>query len=334
MRPVLVLPIALIACGDDAVGPSDAGTDAALGHDVGSVSDASSPDVMEGGGDVDRPGARVTTFTDSGPITAVSGQVISKLRFQTSGAAIVVPQGVHDVVIEDCDFASTGGEAAIDASTTGKLTISHDTFRGGHRGVRARFPAALTLRKSLFQGSWTGALSSAIEIDYATKATVADNWVRDADGFTADVISIYASSHVRLVGNWVNATIAWKDVAPWTMGDWSPGDPNAASPGGNNYVAGNYSNQTGGVPAGIFGSDAATLLEHNCFASGIQAYNYSGTFVGVTIRKNAYASAVTPDGTGILGEWSTNVVGSTPAEVPGGLGYLDENQVFVPTLTP
>jgi hypothetical protein len=76
----------------------------------------------------------------------------------------------------------------------------------------------------------------------------------------------------------------------------------------NNHVSGNIVRQTGGVPAGVFGSGGNTTLEKNCLTAGIQAYNYSGTFVGVTVRNNVInlGASFVPDTSAITG-WSTNI---------------------------
>jgi len=50
------------------------------------------------------------------------------------------------------------------------------------------------------------------------------------------------------------------------------------------------------------------VLENNCFAAGIQAYNYSGTFVGVTVRNNVInlGNSFVPN-TSVIAGWNSNI---------------------------
>ena len=96
------------------------------------------------------------------------------------------------------------------------------------------------------------------------------------------------------------------------------GDSTTGNPGRNNYVAGNVvRRQVGGVPAGVFGSSGNTVLEKNCFTAGIQAYNYSGVFNGVTVRDNVInmANSFVPN-TSVINGWSTNINSTNCSLVP------------------
>jgi hypothetical protein len=121
--------------------------------------------------------------------------------------------------------------------------------------------------------------------------------------FPNDVMSGYESNNLRFLDNQFDVTVIEPTGAAFTMGDSTTGKP-----GANNYVAGNIVRQRGGVPAGVFGSSGNTVLEKNCLTAGIQAYNYSGVFVGVTVRNNVInmGNSFVPDASAI-GGWGTNI---------------------------
>jgi hypothetical protein len=128
------------------------------------------------------------------------------------------------------------------------------------------------------------------------------------------VVSHFQTSRVTFINNTFNVQIDEPSGAAFTIGDGL--DPN--NPGRDNYVAYNTVTQSGGVPAGVFGSEANTVLEYNCFKMGIQAYNYNGNlFVGVTVRKNVInmSQSFVPD-TSVIAEWATNVDGTNCSLMP------------------
>lgn len=261
-------------------------------------------------------GPRVGSFTASGPITATSGQVIAGVSISNpGGACITVPAGVTGVVIRDSRIGPCGGSGYMAGNIVvrGQATIEHNLIAQGVRGVAAERTSGLVLRKNVFD-TFRGPhpMGKAAELNYMTGALVEGNQFRGRD-YASDVLSAFESRNMQYIGNDFDVHIAEPSSAAFTMGDGTGGDP-----GGNNYVARNVVRQQGtGVPAGVFGSSGNTVLEYNCFTAGIQAYNYSGTFVGVTIRHNVInlAASFVPD-TSVIAGWSTNIDGTDCSKVP------------------
>ncbi|MFO1268704.1 MAG: right-handed parallel beta-helix repeat-containing protein [Rubrivivax sp.] len=253
----------------------------------------------------------MTSFTASAPITASAGQVISGVRIQNpSGPCITVPAGATNVVIRDSDIGPCGGNANIFIEGA-DATVEYTYVHNGNRGVMAHRTSGTTTRFSRFDTFYGPKFNgTAIEYDYMSSGRIEGNAVRGSN-YASDAISVFESSHMVLVDNDVDIDIAEPTAAAFTMGDASHGNP-----GGDNYVAGNMIRQRGGVPAGVFGSSGNTVLERNCLTAGIQAYNYAGTFVGVTVRDNVInlGTSYVPD-TSILAGWSTNVDSTDCARV-------------------
>jgi hypothetical protein len=265
-------------------------------------------------------GPRIGAFTASGPITATSGQVIEGVRISnTNGPCIVIPSGATNVVVRDSDIGPCAGDASIVVQANG-ATLENNFVHEGRRGilvVRANNVSVLNNKvHGPFAGNSCGTnnpshCSSAIQLDNVNNSIVQGNQVR-GNNFGSDAVSVYESSSIRLVGNDIDVNIAWMHAAGFTMGDSTSGNP-----GRDNYVAGNVVRQTGGVPAGVFGSNGNTILEKNCLTGGIQAFNYSGTFVGVTVRNNVInmGASFVPD-TSVVAGWSSNVNSTNCTLVP------------------
>jgi hypothetical protein len=263
-------------------------------------------------------GPRVTTFTASGPITATAGQVIAGVRISNAGGnCITIPQGASGVVVRDSEIGPCGGDASVAVYGNGAL-VEHVRVTAGARGVFIVGSNA-TVRMSVFEGPFRdlcehegrrGHCSHAIEAQRATSGIVEGNVVRGS-GYQTDAVSMYESSGMRLVGNDIDVQIDEWSGAGFTMGDSKTGNP-----GRDNYVAGNVVRQTGGVPAGVFGSNGNTVLEKNCLTAGIQAYNYSGVFVGVTVRDNVIGPGSFVPDTSVIAGWSTNIDSTDCSRVP------------------
>lgn len=262
-------------------------------------------------------GPRVSIFVNSAPITAKSGQVISGVRISNmNGNCITIPAGVVNVVVRDSVIGPCRGTAHIYVAGAGAL-IEHNQVYDGKRGIMVNKANNVTVRKNVMQGPFapydTERNSAAIEVDYSLYGVVDGNIVR---GFSnGDAISFFMSSNSKLINNDVDVTIGGDGHgAPLTMGDAGPNQ----DPGHDNYIAGNVVRQSGGVASGLFGSSGNTLIEKNCFASGIQAYTYNDhPMEGVTIRLNVINKngSYVPD-TSILMGWSTNVFGSDCSKIP------------------
>ncbi len=131
-------------------------------------------------------------------------------------------------------------------------------------------------------------------------------------------MSNFQSSNITFTDNEFDVQIDEPSSAAFTIGDAL----DQSSPGSNNYVARNTVLQSGGVPAGVFGSNGNTVLEFNCFTAGIQAYNYNGNnFVGVVVRKNVInmGASYTPMPASAYGgdaAWASNIDGTNCALVP------------------
>jgi len=150
---------------------------------------------------------------------------------------------------------------------------------------------------------------TAIECDYTNFCTMDGNVVTGR-AYASDAVSMYESSNAKIINNVIDIDMAEPSGAAFTMGDSTTGKP-----GSNNYVAGNVVRQTGGVPAGVFGSNGNTVLEKNCLTAGIQAYNYSGVFVGVTVRNNVIGPGSFVPDTSVIAGWSTNIMGTDCSRV-------------------
>ena len=257
-------------------------------------------------------GPRVSAFAASGPITATSGQVIAGVRISNSnGPCIVIPRGVTGVVVRDSDIGPCEGEGNIVVHGNG-ATIEYNFVHDGARGVLVDGASNVTTRMSKFnQFHGPKFKGTAIEYDGTNFGVIDGNVVTGKD-YASDAVSGYESSNMRMTNNSIDITVAEPSAAAFTMGDSTTGKP-----GANNYVAGNTVRQGGGVPAGVFGSNGNTVLEKNCLTAGIQAYNFSGIFVGVTVRNNVInmGASFVPD-KGVVAGWTTNINSTNCALVP------------------
>jgi len=273
-------------------------------------------------------GPRVGSFTTSSPITVQSGQTVSALRITTTGdtACIIIPPGASGWLIEDCDLDNGSGTANVIECQGSNGTIQYNNTKNGGRGILCYGAANVDVFANAAEGfeRTGGGLGSALEMDYCTGVTAEKNSVAGSN-YGSDAVSFFQSSFSRLVGNTINVDIANPYGAAFTMGDMIPiSEGGSGDPGHDNYVAGNDVRQTRGVPCGVFGSSGNTVLEHNLFANGIQAYNYSGVFIGVNVRYNAIGpGSFIPDASLLGPLWGTNVFPASPtaADVPGGLTY-------------
>lgn len=267
-------------------------------------------------------GPRVATFTTSGPITATSGQVISGVRIQNpNGPCIVIPQGVTGVTVRDSDIGPCRGNGNIIVAGA-NATIEHNLIRDGGRGLYVNNTTNAMVRKNKFQGTHSGIscghanpdfCSHILEFSDVTNTTVDGNEVRGTTN--NDSISMWQTSGMRLINNDIDVTVTHVHGASFTMGDSLSGNP-----GRDNYIAGNIVRQRGvpgGARGGIFGSAGNTIFERNCFANGMTVMNYSGIFVGITIRNNVInmAESVLIDQRLVSG-WDTNINSSDCSLVP------------------
>ena len=263
-------------------------------------------------------GPRVGSFTPSGPITAVSGQLISGLSFSGSGVQITIPQNVTGVTIEDCDVSTSGSSCILNQGTN--TTIRFCNIHDSPRGILTNTGTGTTIEYCTFDNFSAGSQyeGHAIETDYSIGPTTIRFNEFTGSNYASDVVSHFQTSRVTFTDNVFDVQIDEPSGAAFTIGDGL--DQN--HPGRDNYVARNVVTQSGGVPAGVFGSEGNTILEYNCFKAGIQAYDYNGNlFLGVIVRKNVInigASFVpmTPADYGGPIAWSSNVDGTNCALMP------------------
>ncbi len=257
-------------------------------------------------------GPRVSSFANSGPITASSGQVIAGVRIQNpNGPCITIPAGATNVVVRDSDIGPCGGSANI-LIEGANATVEYSYVHNGNRGVMAHRTSNVNTLKNKFDTFYGPKFNgTAIEYDYMNGGAIDGNVVTGRD-YASDAVSMFESSNMRLINNNISIDVSEPLAAAFTMGDGTGGNP-----GSNNYVAGNVVQQTGGVPAGVFGSAGNTILEKNCLTAGIQAYNYAGQFVGVIVRNNVIniRNSFVPV-TSLLSGWSTNIDSTDCALVP------------------
>jgi hypothetical protein len=215
------------------------------------------------------------------------------------------------VVVRDSDIGPCGGGANI-LIEGANATVEYSFVHNGNRGVLAHHTSGAVTRNSKFDTFYGPKFNgTAIEYDYMDGGVIDGNVVTGSN-YASDAVSSYESSGIRMTSNFFDINVAEPSAAAFTMGDSTSGKP-----GANNYVAGNIVRQSGGVPAGVFGSNGNTVLEKNCLTAGIQAYNYSGVFVGVTVRNNVInmAASFVPDASVIAG-WGTNINSTNCALVP------------------
>jgi hypothetical protein len=248
-------------------------------------------------------GPRVGSFINSGPINATSGQVIAGVRIQNPGGACINIVGVSNVIVRDSDIGPCGGAAVEVTGGANNVTIEHNAIHNVAHGVRATHATSVNTVNNTIRDipAASGEYRHAIEYSWMNGGTVQGNVMTGT--FPNDVMSGYESNNLRFLDNRFDVTVIEPTGAAFTMGDSTSGKP-----GSNNYVAGNIVYQRGGVPAGVFGSNGNTVLEKNCLTAGIQAYNYSGVFVGVTVRDNVIniGNSFVPDSS-LIGGWSTNI---------------------------
>jgi hypothetical protein len=265
------------------------------------------------------PGPRVTSFTASGPITATSGQVISGLRIQNpSGPCIVVPAGVSNVTIRDSEIGPCGGTGNVLVNGS-SITIEYNDILSGARGIAVTNTSNVTVRRNKINGVYRGFscghpspdfCSHNLEFSDVNGGVVDGNQIRGT--MATDAVSMWQNSNMQLINNDIEVTLTHPHAGSFTIGDSLSGKP-----GRNIYVAGNVVRQSGGARPGVFGSEGNTVFEKNCFPNGMTVYNYSGVFVGITVRNNVinYAESLLPD-VGLVTGWSENINSTNCALVP------------------
>jgi hypothetical protein len=250
-------------------------------------------------------GPRVGSFTASGPITATSGQVISGLAISNPNGDCVRIQGASNVTIRDSKIGPCGRAAVVISGGATGTVMEYNSVTDAGIGAHVVGASNVTIRKNVFNSLRRIGEKYA----HATEITNVNGGVVDGNeylgSFPNDVLSGYESSNIQYLNNVFDISQLDEPTgAAFTMGDSTTGKP-----GSNNYVAGNVvRRQIGGVPAGVFGSTGNTVLEKNCFTAGIQAYNYSGVFNGVTVRNNVInmANSFVPN-SGVIAGWASNI---------------------------
>lgn len=259
------------------------------------------------------PGPRVATFQTRGAFAAVSGTTYSGLRVSNPSGPCITVSGGSTITIVDSELGPCGGEAAIVVDgTTSAITLDHLFVHDSPRGVLVDGANGVTTSNSRFDRI-NGSIprGTAIEYDSVTNGgSISGNLV--VGSYNSDAVSGFQSSGLRIVGNELRVTLTHLHSAPFTIGDSVNG-----TPGHDNYVANNKVSQSGGVPAGVFGSTGNTVLENNCLGGGIQAYNYNNApFVGVTVRNNVIGPGSFVPDTSVITGWSTNSFPSTTPACP------------------
>jgi hypothetical protein len=270
-----------------------------------------------------RPGVVLTNR--SSQWVAQSGDVIRNLKFNGAIASqVLINQNVTGVLIEDCEF--TGGTNAAVLNQGTNTTIRFCYFHDANRGIVTDTGRTTSITYCDFYNLIGSSMSSAaIETDNTAGPTVISyNTFRGT--YNGDAVSNYSTSRVTMSYNTWDVTITEPSGAAFTIGDSTNNPPNPIIPGRDYYVAHNTIHQTGGVPAGVFGSDGNTILEYNCFAGGIQLRDYPpvaeggpAPFLGVTVRYNVIdvsVSYIPQVGMGNVAQWDTNIDSTNCALVP------------------
>lgn len=270
--------------------------------------------------------AGVTLTNRATQLVAVSGQTISGIRFNGAIAnQLLIPQGVTGVLVEDCEFTNSTDPSIYTQGTN--VTIRFCYFHDCERGILNEFGAGLTVSYcDFFDIVGSSAFSSAaIENNYSNGvSTFTHNTIRGQ--YNGDAVSNYSSSRITMTNNEWNCTILDPNGAAFTIGDSTNNPPAPIIPGRDFYVAENIIAQSGGVPAGVFGSSGNTIIEYNCFSGGIQLRDYPpadeggpAPFIGVTVRYNLIDignSYVPQVALGNVAEWETNIDGTNCALTP------------------
>lgn len=258
-------------------------------------------------------GCRIPTgsLLPSGPITvSADDTTISGRLFSAANAThITILPGVIGTKIYDCELTGATNSAIVNQGTD--TSVQFCDIYGNARGVLTHTATGALIE---YNDCWDFSTGSqfeghAIETIYsAGPTTIRYNRITGTN-YKSDALSTFQSSNVSLTHNYFNVQIDEPSGAAFTMGDALT----QSLPGSNNYVAFNTVLQTGGVPAGVFGSNGNTVLEFNCFSAGIQAYDYNGNnFIGVIIRQNVINMTVSyipmpASAYGGTAAWSTNI---------------------------
>ena len=270
--------------------------------------------------------AGVTLTNRSTQLVATSGQQITGIKFNGSIAnQLLIPQGVTGVLVEDCEFTNSPDASLYTQGTN--VTIRFCYFHDCERGILNEYGAGLTVNYCDFFdiiGS-SPYSSAAIENNYSNGvSTFTNNTFRGS--YNGDTVSNYSSSRITMTDNTWDVTIIEPSGAAFTIGDSTNSPPAPIIPGRDFYVAFNSITQSGGVPAGVFGSSGNTIIEYNCFSGGIQLRDYPpadeggpAPFIGVTVRHNLIDignSYVPQVALGNVAGWSTNIDGTNCALTP------------------
>ncbi len=126
-------------------------------------------------------GPRVSSFTNSGPITAHAGQVISGVRIQNPGGpCITIPSGATNVVVRDSDIGPCGGNANIFIEGA-NATVEYSYIHNGNRGVMAHRTSNVNTLKNKFDTFYGPKFNgTAIEYDYMNGGAIDGNVVTAA----------------------------------------------------------------------------------------------------------------------------------------------------------
>jgi hypothetical protein len=270
--------------------------------------------------------AGVTLTNRSTQLVATNGQTITGIKFNGAiSNQLLIPQGVTGVLVEDCEFT---GSPDVSIYTQGTdVTIRFCYFHDCERGILNEFGAGLTVQYcDFFDIIGSSPFSSAaIENNYSNGVSIFDhNTIRGQ--YNGDAVSNFSSSRITMTNNTWNCTILDPSGAAFTIGDSTNNPPAPIIPGRDFYVAFNAITQSGGVPAGVFGSSGNTIIEYNCFSGGIQLRDYPpadeggpAPFIGVTVRHNLIDignSYVPQVAMGNVAEWATNIDGTNCALTP------------------
>jgi hypothetical protein len=267
-------------------------------------------------------GPRVSSFTNSGPINAQSGQVISGMKISNPNGACITVNGVSNVIIRDSQIGPCGQEAVSVGNGSRNITIEYNSINDVYHGIRNRYSYSVNTNNNIIRNVRQSGedYRHAIEYSWMEGGTVDGNDMKGT--FPSDVISMFESNNIRLTNNQFDVQILEVTGAPFTMGDSINGPA-----GHDNYVAGNIVRHTGNhsLP-GVFGSSGNTVFEYNCFPRGMQAKEYNGKkLIGVTIRKNVIGPGNPPtiwqeDWQPPIGQqvsgWDTNVFSSDCSKIP------------------
>jgi hypothetical protein len=157
-------------------------------------------------------GPRVSSFTNSGPINAQSGQVISGMKISNPNGACITVNGVSNVIIRDSQIGPCGQEAVSVGNGSRNITIEYNSINDVYHGIRNRYSYSVNTNNNIIRNVRQSGedYRHAIEYSWMEGGTVDGNDMKGT--FPSDVISMFESNNIRLTNNQFDVQILYFQV--------------------------------------------------------------------------------------------------------------------------